>query len=206
MSGAFPISNSKFSTMGIRSIQNTIISKSDSGKKLARQIDGQRFAFTARIITAKRDDVYGELMAFIVKQRSGKENFTIIPPEIKDARGNETGTVLVNGVHAVGDTTIAMDAFAADGAGRFKAGDFIKFASHDKVYMVVSDVTSSSNAATVTIEPPLISALADNSEVTYDNVPFTVFLTNDIQEFGATGSNASGDLLYEFELDVEEAL
>ena len=206
MSGAFPISNSKFSTMGIRSIQNTIISKSDSGKKLARQIDGQRFAFTARIITAKRDDVYGELMAFIVKQRSGKENCTIIPPEIKDARGNETGTVLVNGVHSVGDTTIAMDAFAADGAGRFKAGDFIKFASHDKVYMVVSDVTSSSNAATVTIEPPLISALADNSEVTYDNVPFTVFLTNDIQEFGATGSNASGDLLYEFELDVEEAL
>ena len=28
MSGAFPISNSKFSTMGIKSIQNTIISKS----------------------------------------------------------------------------------------------------------------------------------------------------------------------------------
>ena len=66
---------------------------------------------------------------FIIKQRSGKENFTIIPPEIEDARGSETGTVLVNGVHAVGDTTIAMDAFAGDGAGRFKTGDFIKFAS-----------------------------------------------------------------------------
>ena len=61
MSGAFPISNSKFSTMGIKSIQNTIISKSDSGKKLARQIDGQRFAFTAQIIIGKRSDVYGEL-------------------------------------------------------------------------------------------------------------------------------------------------
>ena len=72
---------------------------------------------------------YGDLMAFIVKQRSGKENFTIIPPEIEDARGSETGTVLVNGVHAIGDTTIAMDAFAGDGAGRFKAGDFLKFAS-----------------------------------------------------------------------------
>ena len=43
MSGAFPISNSKFSTMGTKSIQKTLISKSDSGKKLARQIDGQRF-------------------------------------------------------------------------------------------------------------------------------------------------------------------
>ena len=206
MSGAFPISSSAFSTMGIKSIQNTIISKSDSGKKLARQIDGQRFAFTAKIIVGKRSDIYGELMAFIMKQRSRKENFTIIPPEIEDARGNETGTVLVNGVHAVGDTTIAMDAFASDGAGRFKAGDFIKFASHDKVYMVVSDVTSSSNAATVTIEPPLTTALADDSVVTYDNVPFTVHLTNDVQEFGAVGADKDGNLLYQFELDVEEAL
>ena len=206
MSGAFPISNSKFSTMGIKSIQNTIISKSDSGKKLARQIDGQRFAFTAKIITGKRSDIYGELMAFIMKQRSRKENFTIIPPEIEDARGNETGTVLVNGVHAVGDTTIAMDAFASDGAGRFKAGDFLKFASHDKVYMVVSDVTSSSNAATVTIEPPLTTALADDSVVTYDNVPFTVHLTSDIQDFGVVGADKDGNLLYQFELDVEEAL
>ena len=206
MSGAFPISNSKFSTMGIRSIQNTIISKSDSGKKLARQIDGQRFAFTAKIITAKRNDVYGELMAFIVKQRSGKENFTIIPPELKDARGNETGTVLVNGAHAIGDTTIAMDGHHNDNPHAFKAGDFIKFASHDKVYMIVADVQASSNASTVTIEPPLIAALADDSLVTYDNVPFTVYLTNDIQEFGAVGSTSEGDVLYEFELDVEEAL
>ena len=206
MSGAFPISSAKFETLGIRSIQNTIISKSQSGKKLARQIDNQRFGFTARIITAKRSDVYGELMAFIVKQRSGKENFTIIPPEIEDARGSETGSVLVNGVHAVGDTTIDMDAFAGDGDGRFKAGDFLKFASHDKIYIVVSDVTSSSNAATVTIEPPLITALTNNSAVTYDNVPFTVHLTSDIQEFGVVGSDKDGNLLYQFEFDVEESL
>ena len=206
MSGTFPLSSASFETMGIKSIQNTIISKSLSGKKLSRQIQNQRFGFTARIITAKRSDVYGELMAFIIKQRSGKENFTIIPPEIEDARGSETGTVLVNGVHAVGDTTIAMDAFAGDSAGRFKAGDFLKFASHDKVYMVVSDATSSSNASTVTIEPPLITALADNSTVTYDNVPFTVHLTNDIQEFGAVGSDKDGNLLYQFEFDVEESL
>ena len=145
-------------------------------------------------------------MAFIMKQRSQKETFTIIPPEIEDARGNETGSVLVNGVHAVGDTTIACDAFAGDGAGRFKAGDFLKFASHDKVYMVVADVTSSSNAATVTIEPPLLVALANDSAVTYDNVPFTVSLTTDIQEFGVSGADKDGNLYYEFQFDVEEAL
>jgi len=206
MSGAFPISTAKFESLGIRSIQNTIISKSVSGKKLARQIDNQRFAFTVQIITAKRSDVYGDLMAFIMKQRSQKENFTIIPPEIEDARGNESGTVLVNGVHAVGDTTIAMDGFAGDGAGRFKAGDFLKFASHTKVYMVVADATSSSNASTVTIEPPLLIALANDSVVTYDNVPFTVYLTSDIQEFGVNGADKDGNLYYEYQFDVEEAL
>jgi len=133
MSGAFPISTAKFESLGIKSIQNTIISKTVSGKKLARQIDNQRWAFTVRIVTATRSDVYGELMAFIVKQRSGKENFTIIPPEVEDARGNETNTVRVNGVHAVGDTTIAMDNHHNDNPHAFKSGDFIKFASHDKV-------------------------------------------------------------------------
>ena len=93
MSGAFPISTAKFETLGIRSIQKTIISKSDSGKKLARQIDGQRFGFTARIITAKRSDVYGDLMAFIIKQRSGKENFTIVPPEISSTEIEVISTI-----------------------------------------------------------------------------------------------------------------
>jgi len=205
MSGAFPISTSKFETLGIQSIQSTIISKSISGKKLSRTIDSQRWAFTISIITSTRATAYGELMAFIVKQRSGKENFTIIPPEIEDARGNESGTLLVNGSHSVGDTTIAIDGFAGDGAGRLKAGDFLKFA-HDKVYMVVSDVTSSSNAATVTIEPPLTTALANDSSVTYDNVPFTVHLINDVQSFGVVGTDKDGSLLYKYELDVEETL
>ena len=206
MSGAFPISSAGFETMGIQSVQNTIISKSLSGKKLSRQIDNQRFGFTAKIITGKRSDIYGELMGFIIKQRSGKENFTIIPPEVEDARGVETGTLAVNGSHTAGDNTIAIDGFAADTANRLKVGDFIKFNGHTKVYMVVADVTSSSGAATVTIEPPLISSLANDETVSYDNIPFTVHLTNDIQEFGVVGSDKDGNLLYQFEIDVEESI
>ena len=206
MSGAFPISTSKFETLGIKSIQPTLISKSISGKKLSRTIDAQRWAFTISIITSTRATAYGELMAFIVKQRSGKENFTVVPPEIEDARGSETGSVLVNGNQSAGDTTIAMDGFGGDGAGRFKAGDFIKFASHTKVYMVVSDVTSSSNAATVTIEPPLVADIANDSAVTYDDVAFTVHLTYDVQEFGIVGVDKDGANLYKYEFDVEETL
>ena len=206
MAGAFPISTAAFRVATIKSNQKTLISKSASGKKFSRQLDGQKFGFTADIITGKRSDIYGELMAFIIKQRSGKENFTIIPPEISSTRGTETGTILVNGSHTAGDTTINIDGHAGDGAGRFKSGDLIKFASHDKVYMIVADVTSSSNASTITIEPPLRSALANNEAVTYNNVPFTVYLINDMQEFGQVGADKDGNVLYKFELDVEEAL
>ena len=199
MAGAFPISSAQLESLGIKSIQNTIISKSVSGKKLARQIDGQRWGFTARIITAKRSDVYGELMAFIVKQRSGKENFTIIPPEVEDARGTASGTP--NGTASAGDTSITL---AGTGTGTLKAGDFIKFANHDKVYMIVSDQSDISTGS-LTIEPPLTTAVS-SSDITYDNVPFTVHLTNDIQEFGVVGSDKDGNALYQFEFDVEESL
>ena len=199
MSGAFPISTAKFESLGIKSTQNTIISKSQSGKKLARQIDGQRFGFTARIITGKRSDVYGELMAFIIKQRSGKENFTIIPPEVEDARGTASGTP--NGTASAGATSITL---GGTGTGTLKAGDFIKFANHDKVYMVVADQSDISTGS-LTIEPPLITAVS-SSDITYDNVPFTVHLTNDMQEFGVVGADKDGNALYQFEFDVEEAL
>jgi hypothetical protein len=199
MAGAFPISTAKLESLGIKSIQNTIISKSVSGKKLARQIDGQRWGFTARIITAKRSDVYGELMAFIVKQRSGKENFTIVPPEVEDARGTASGTP--NGTASAGATSITL---GGTGTGTLKAGDFIKFANHDKVYMVVADQSDISTGS-LTIEPPLTTAVS-SSDITYDNVPFTVYLTNDIQEFGVVGADKDGNALYQFEFDVEEAL
>jgi hypothetical protein len=199
MAGAFPISTAKIDSLGIKSIQNTIISKTVSGKKLARQIDGQRWAFTARIITAKRSDVYGELMAFIVKQRSGKENFTIVPPEVEDARGTASGTP--NGTASAGATSITL---GGSGTGTLKAGDMIKFANHDKVYMVVADQSDISTGS-LTIEPPLTTAVS-SSDITYDNVPFTVHLTNDIQEFGVVGADKDGNALYQFEFDVEESL
>ena len=182
MAGAFPISTAKFGTLGIKSMQSTIISKSVNGKKLSRQIDNQRFGFTVQIITAKRSDVYGELMAFIMKQRSGKENFTIVPPEIEDARGTASGTP--NGTASAGATSITL---GGSGTGSLKAGDFIKFASHDKVYMVVEDQNDISTG-TLTIEPPLRTAVS-SSDIQFDNVPFTVHLTNDIQEFGAVGND-----------------
>ncbi|BAQ90851.1 Coat-protein like (icosahedral) [uncultured Mediterranean phage uvMED] len=202
MSGSLP--NTNFQAINLRSNQKTLFSETDSGKTFRRQVQGQRFSFTVSYPLLTRAD-FAPIMAFMVKQRSRKENFTITLPTSLDSQGNETGTLLVNGSHTAGDTTIAIDAFAGDGAGRLKAGDFIKFA-HDKVYMIVDDVTSSSNAATVTIEPPLRTALADNSAVTYKSIPVTVHMTNDVQEFQTNSNDKDGNLLFKYEIDVIESL
>jgi|TARA_Y100000289_G_C3899125_1_gene138228 hypothetical protein len=202
MSGSLP--DTAFNAINFRSNQKTLFSETDSGKTFRRQVQGQRFSFTLSYPTMTRSD-FAPIMAFIVKQRSRKEDFTITLPTTFDSQGNETGTLLVNGSHSAGDTTIAIDAFAGDGAGRLKAGDLLKFA-HDKLYMVVSDVTSSSNAATVTIEPPLRTALADNSSVTYKSIPATVHLNSDMQEFKTNANDKDGNLLFDFEFDVIESL
>ena len=202
MSGALP--NTNFTAINFKNNQKTLFSETDSGKTFRRQVQGQRFSFTVSYPPMKRSE-FAPIMAFIMKQRSQKENFTITLPSYFNAQGNETGTLLVNGAHSSADTTIAIDGFASDGDGRLKAGDLIKFA-HDKVYMVVADVTSSSNASTVTIEPPLRTALSDDSSVTYDSVPFTVHLQSDVQEFETTQNDKDGNLLFRYEFDVIESL
>ena len=202
MSGTLP--DTRFEAINLQSNQKTLFSETDSGKSFRRQIQGQRFSFTISYPPMKRSD-FAPIMAFIMKQRNRKEDFTITMPSYLNAQGNETGTLLVNGSHSASDTTIAIDGFAGDGAGRLKAGDLLKFA-HDKVYMVVEDVTSSSNSATVTIEPPLRTALADNSGVTYDSVPFKVHLTSDVQEFATSQNDADGNLFFSYEFDVIESL
>ena len=199
MSGSFP-SSPEPSSINIKSNQTTMVSVAISGRRQARQLQNQRWSMEVGFPPMTRSE-FAPIMAFIVSQRGKKESFQFTPVIVDDALGVETGTVLVNGVHAVGDTTIAMDAFAADGSGRFKAGDFIKFGGHNKVYMVVSDVTSSSNAATVTIEPPLTTALSDNDTVVYDSVPFTVALSNDIQEFGLPS-----DAFFRYEMKFIEVI
>jgi hypothetical protein len=195
MAGTYP-TTPEFNSIGFSSEQKTITSTTDSGKIFAVQIDGQRFKFSASYPPMKRSD-FAPVLAFVMKQRSQKETFQISLPDLKDSKGSVSGTVLVNGAHSAGDTTIDVDGMT----GEIKAGDFVKFAGDTKVYMVVADVTAVAGAATLTIEPPLRSAIADNAAVTYDGVEFTVRLTSDIQQF-----NTSDLDLYRFEIDFIEAL
>lgn len=196
MSGTYPTSP-EFRSLNFASEQKTKTSTTDSGKMFSTQVDGQRFKFSATYPPMSRSD-FAPVLAFIMKQRSQKETFQISLPDLKNAKGNVSGSVLVKNAHTAGDTTITVDAMT----GTLKAGDLVKFAGDTKVYMVVSDVTADgSNEATLTIEPPLRSAISDNASVTYDDVEFTVRLTNDLQQFSTDDLDT-----FRFEVDFIEAL
>ena len=98
--------------------------------------------------------------------------------------------------------TLTVKSITASTDPIFNAGDYLKFANHDKVYTVTADVDAdSSGDATISIEPPLITSPADNSAITHTSVPFTVALSNPVQSF-ATGTSG----LFSYELDFAEVL
>ena len=72
MSGALP--NVRFNALNFKNNQKTLFSETDSGKSFRRQVQGQRFSFTVSYPPMKRSE-FAPIMAFIIKQRSRKENF-----------------------------------------------------------------------------------------------------------------------------------
>ena len=196
MAGTYP-TTPEFASIGFSSEQKTITSTTDSGKMFAVQVDGQRFKFSASYPPMNRSE-FAPVYAFIMKQRSQKETFQIALPDLKNAKGDVSGLLSTYTGYSAGVTSVQIQNIV----GTLKAGDMIKFNGHSKVYMVVEDATGDSNElATITIEPPLREDILADEDVIYDNVPFTVRLTNDVQEF------TTNDLdLYRFEVDFIEAL
>ena len=98
-------------------------------------------------------------------------------------------TAVPNSPPLVNGATASGRAVPTDGWPSFmrvmRAGDFIKFGGHNKVYMLTADATSNgAGQATLAIEPGLYAAVADNAAVTHSAVPFTVAFAADTQETG----------------------
>lgn len=189
MSGAYPTSP-VFNAVGFTSQNFNLQSETISGRIQVRNIGGQRFRFTASYPPLSRSE-FGPVNAFVMQQRGGAETFTIVLPEVSSTSGTASGSP--TGTGSLGSTSVTVSSLT----GTLKAGDVIKFANHSKVYMVVAD---RSGAGTMTIEPPLKSAVSA-SAITYNNVPFTVRLASPIQEF-----DIGVEEFYSYEIDMIEAV
>tara|TARA_R110001592_G_scaffold190201_3_gene435849 strand:- start:956 stop:1534 length:579 start_codon:yes stop_codon:yes gene_type:complete len=192
MSGTYP-ALPIFASVGFKSVYYNLSSQSLSGRTQVRNIGGQRFEFSASYSRLLRSE-FTPVLAFVMSQRGMAETFSIVLPEISSTSGTATGTVRTNGTSPIGDKTIAIDGLT----GLLKAGDVIKFASHSKVYMVTQD---RSGAGDLSIEPGLEAVVANDTVITYNDVPFLVRLNNDIQEY-----NIGSASLVDFDVDFIESV
>jgi hypothetical protein len=192
MSGTYP-TTPIFNTIGFRSVNYNLSSQSVSGRTQVRNIGGQRFEFSAQYTRMTRSE-FAPILVFTMAQRGSAETFTIVLPQISSKSGDASGTILVNGAADIGATTVGVDGVT----GTLKAGDMVKFANHSKVYMLTADRAGNGN---ISIQPALRVAVPNDNAVTFDSVPFTVRLNNDVQEF-----NLGSASLVDYEIDMIEAV
>ena len=184
-----------FQSVTVTSIDTNLFSEAVSGRTQARKVSGQKWLLKAKYPPMTKAD-FMPVFAYVVSKRGRLNTFTVRIPELEDARGTAAGTFLVNGAKSAGVTVITIDG----GTGTIVEGDFIKFA-HDKVYMVTAHTESTGNTTSITVSPPLVDDIANNSSITYDNVPIKVRLKNDVQAF-----SMANDSMFRYELDFLEEL
>ena len=196
MSGSFP-STTGFTTLDFTSNTNTRTSVSVSGKTQRLQTGSQYWSFTLKSPKKDRADVMSDY-AFLVTQNGQADTFTIVPPVITDARGTASGVITINATYAAGQSLVKGNG----GSGTLKKGDIIKFSNHDKVYMITEDVNmDSSSEDFFNIYPPLVTGITNSTTVTYDNVPFKVYLTGDNIQY-----KSSTDGKFQYQIKVNEEI
>ena len=184
-----------FQEVKVVSVDPTLVSEAVNGRTQARKVSGQRWELKASYPPMNQAD-FMPVYAYVASQRGMLNTFTVRIPVLEDARGTASGTFVVNGSKTAGQTVIAIDG----GTGTLVEGDFIKFA-HDKVYMVTAHTETNGNTTSITVTPPLTTTIANDSSITYDNVPIKVRLKNDVQAFVL-----ANDSMFRYELDFIEAL
>ena len=200
MSGAFPTTKNP-TVFNFASNRPNSTTYTLSGKRSVKQFAAQYFSFSVQMPPMKQSE-FQAFHAFLVKQKGSFDTFTFQYPLDNLGADKNNASVVVNGVHAIGDSTIAMDGFTVSTNDVFKAGDLIKFNGHNKVYMVTGDANSNaSGQATISIEPPLQAALANNEDIDTNQPSFTVALVQDDLLYA---TDASG--FFSLSFDVREVL
>lgn len=192
MSGTYP-ATPEATSVTLTSVQPNLMSETRSGRRQVRSIGSQRWALTLSYNPMTRAE-FMPIYAFVIAQKGQYDTFTIAPPVISSTSGTASGTVTTNASASAGAASVSLTGLT----GVLKAGDFIKFANHNKVYMLRADRSGSGSAS---IEPPLLTAVGSGVGVTYKNVTFTVRLDNDVQQYKLSGYERYG-----FEVDMVEAL
>lgn len=180
MSGTYP-ENPTFQTVGFKINTPTLSSETLSGKTNRVGMGHSFYTFSAQYNNMTDYDL-GPIIGFIAAQYGPLEDFQIHLPRISFTKaGNQT----TNSVTTTASATTGNNSVTITGAGAGEtvllAGDFFKFNNHSKVYMCTSDFTYGDT--TLYFSGSLVADVPSGTALTITDVPFTVILDNEVQEF-----------------------
>jgi hypothetical protein len=199
MSGTFPTSP-KPTEVSVSSTSPTLLDMTHSGRRNARQLGAQKWALECAFPSTMNRDQFMPLFAFALSQAGRFGVFSFVSPDLATPRGTAGGTPRVDGGSQTG-TNVNTDGWTPN-TGVLKAGDILKYASHNKVYMMTEDADANgSGDATLVHYPPLMEAIANNELITVIDVPFTVQLLEDVSKYVVRGP-----LLYNFKMSMLEVI
>jgi hypothetical protein len=202
MSGNFNSStNVGFTAVNFQVVAPTLTTESFSGKVRRIGQGHQYYTFGVKLppLTPYQ---FGPVAAFLAGQYGQVDSFTIQLPHLSYNTGANAASigspaVLTSGAAlAVGSKSVNIGYMGTNKTQTLRAGDYFKFANHDKVYMAIADLNSGSTGqGTLYFAGSLVTAVPNGTGIVHDNVPFTVIMDSDIQEYSL---GSGGMTQYEF--------
>ena len=150
-----------------------------SGKRSVRQFASQYFTFSVEMPPLTQTQ-FQTISGYLISKKGAFNTFDFGYPIDNLGVDKNSSNVKTRTTHTTGATSIACDGFSASTNDVVKVGDLIKFAGHNKVYVVTGDVNSNgASQGSIGIEPPLQSDLANNEVVDLNKPNVTVSLLQD---------------------------
>lgn len=196
------LTHNNFKRVSIKSVAPTMTTISISGQRQSKGVPAQYWQISAEYANLTRQQ-FNEVMGFLQKQRGSLYQFSVIIPTLSKPAGDLSKVYALSAYqnvayntqtsYPVGATqlqiysgTISSSIITTNGGNptnALRAGDFVKFGGHSKVYQIVENATQSGGYITINIYPALIVAVGSGETATLNNVPFEVFNSNDSQEY-----------------------
>jgi hypothetical protein len=182
--GQFPTTPS-FQAVNFKINTPTITSETNSGKIRRVGYGHSYYTMEAKYPSLTASQL-GEVTGFVATAMGPLFSFEIVIPELSTSKASNTSAnnVATTGTVAVGQRWVNLTGVGVNNTTILKAGDFFRFNTHSKVYMVTQDVTTSgSGTANVQFSGSAVSSVASGTRIWTNGVPFTMILESPEQQF-----------------------
>jgi len=193
------VSQIGFRAMNFRQETSTAVTKTQSGRIIRSSVATTLWRATLDFAAITYEQ-FRQIQGFIALARGSLNDFTIELPNISnrtataEIQDSATGQlevsaqdIAVGGVAGSTEITgVVVDTIlGATDKTILKMGDVIKFANHDKVYMLSTDITTTGSVGDILInfEPGLVTAVTAGTQIIYNNVPFKMIFANNLQDY-----------------------